>query len=116
MTIKEFSSSISTIISLALVLFVVGLLILLPLLVNNKINQEKENYKLLITSWEDPSFLSTEQEKHRLKTFLINSSFFKEIKFHHKDSAAKEAERDGDEIFSVFGESIYPHAFLGKIK
>ena len=49
MTIREFSSSISTITSLSLVLFVIGLISLFPMLINNEINDQKENYEISFT-------------------------------------------------------------------
>ena len=67
MTIREFSSSISTITSLSLVLFVIGLISLFPMLINNEINDQKENYEILITSFDHPNFLDLNAEKEKLE-------------------------------------------------
>ncbi len=115
MTIREVSSSISTITSLSLVLFIIGLISLFPMLINNEINDQKENYEILITSFDHPNFLDLNTEKEKLEKYLKNSDFFKDLKFYHKDTAAKNLEKNGESIYNTFKENPLPHAFKAKI-
>lgn len=92
------SSYISVIVSIALVLFMVGILGLILLKSNNVANHFKEKVAITLFLKDDVSFKDIE----KLQKNLTKSDFTKRIRYVSKKQAAKEYSKDIGEDFLTF--------------
>ena len=103
------SSKLSTIISLSLVLFIVGLLSLVVITQNNVSNRMKESivFTIMLKNYSDSFHNELEQSKRmEFENYLNNTPYFrKDVIFKHKDSAFSELKKDLGEDFSSVLES-----------
>jgi len=105
---KNSSSGTSTIISLSLVLFVVGLLAFLLINANKVSNKMKESivFTIMLKNNSESVINEIEQNKREeFENYLENTPYFKKVKFKHKDSAFSELKKDLGEDFSSVLES-----------
>lgn len=102
------SSGASTIISLSLVLFVVGLLAFVLINANKVSNKMKESivFTIMLKNHSDSTHNEIEHNKREeFKNYLENTPYFKKVIFNHKDSAFLELKKDLGEDFSSVLES-----------
>ena len=105
---KNSSSGASTIISLSLVLFVVGLLAFLLINANKVSNKMKESivFTIMLKNNSESVINEIEQNKRtEFENYLENTPYFKKVKFTHRDSAFSELKKDLGEDFSSVLES-----------
>ena len=84
------SSKLSTIISLSLVLFVVGLLSFVLINANKVSNKMKESivFTIMLKNNSDSTHNEIEHNKRtEFKNYLENTPFFKKVTFNHKDKS-----------------------------
>ena len=102
------SSGTSTIISLSLVLFVVGLLAFVLINTNKVSNKMKGKYCIYYNVEKHSDNIHNEIEHNKraeFKNYLENTPYFKKVTFNHKDSAFSELKKDLGEDFSSVLES-----------
>ena len=105
---KGFSSGASTIISLSLVLFVVGLLAFV--LINAKKVSDKMKESIVFTimlqnNSENESVEISENKRLEFWNYLKNTPYFKDVKFTNKDEAFENLKKDLGDDFSNILES-----------
>ena len=106
------STSISILLSLSLVIFIVGIILLSRIIINNSIDREKENFVMTIQLNEvsSPELFLIEKEKFR--KYLIRSGFFKKVYFTDKQEIAKNLNLEENFLeYCTDKESPIPHEF-----
>ena len=102
------SSSATTIISLSLVLFVVGLLSFVLINTNKVSNKMKESIVFTIMLKNNSESIYDEIDLNKrieFENYLENTPYFKKVTFKHKDSAFSELKEDLGKDFSSVLES-----------
>ena len=102
------SSSATTIISLSLVLFVVGLLSFVLINTNKVSNKMKESIVFTIMLKNNSESIHDEIDLNKrieFENYLENTPYFKKVTFKHKDSAFSELKKDLGKDFSSVLES-----------
>ena len=102
------SSGVSTVISLSLVLFVVGLLAFVLLNSSKVSNKIKESIVFTIMLKNNTNSVNDNTEKQKRTEFeyyLKNTMYFKKVEFIHKDTAFSNLKKDLGEDFSSVLES-----------
>ncbi len=96
------SSGVTTIISLSLVLFVVGLLSFIVLNTNKVEDKMKESivFTIMIHNEDGESYEIYQNKKIEFESFLKSSEYFKEVQFIDKETAFKNLQEDLGEDFS----------------
>ena len=94
-TKKGSSSGISIIISLSLVLFVVGLLAFVLINANKVSNKMKESIQFTIMLQDN-----SDEIKSEFESYLVNSTYFKEVVYTDKETAYENLKKDLGEDFS----------------
>lgn len=96
------SSGITTIISLSLVLFVVGLLSFILLNTDKVEDKMKESivFTIMIHNEDGESYEIYQNKKIEFESFLKSSEYFKEVRFIDKETAFKNLQEDLGEDFS----------------
>jgi len=96
------SSGITTIISLSLVLFVVGLLSFILLNTDKVEDKMKESivFTIMIHNEDGESYEIYQNKKMEFESFLKSSEYFKEVRFIDKETAFKNLQEDLGEDFS----------------
>ena len=96
------SSGITTIISLSLVLFVVGLLSFILLNTDKVEDKMKESivFTIMIHNEDGESYEIYQNKKMEFESFLKSSEYFKEVLFIDKETAFKNLQEDLGEDFS----------------
>ena len=99
---NDSSSGITTIISLSLVLFVVGLLSFILLNTDKVEDKMKESivFTIMIHNEDGESSEIYQNKKIEFESFLKSSEYFKEVKFIDKETAFKNLQEDLGEDFS----------------
>ena len=132
---QKSTSSISIIVSLSLVLFIIGTIILLLINANNVSNKIKESIAFTITlknadknglDFNENQGLSDEEEsikeeiekkrRFEFEIYLKSSEYFKEITFIDKKAATKKLIEDlGEDFENILGFSPLNHSFDAKV-
>ena len=96
------SSGVTTIISLSLVLFVVGLLSFIVLNTDKVEDKMKESivFTIMIHNEDGESYEIYQNKKIEFESFLKSSEYFKEVQFIDKETAFKNLQEDLGEDFS----------------
>ncbi|MBT6807907.1 MAG: cell division protein FtsX [Flavobacteriales bacterium] len=99
---NDSSSGITTIISLSLVLFVVGLLSFILLNTDKVEDKMKESivFTIMIHNEDGESSEIYQNKKIEFESFLKSSEYFKEVKFIDKETSFKNLQEDLGEDFS----------------
>jgi len=114
-------SSISTIISLSLVLFVVGILALVLIntkQISNTIKEEGIVFSMMLHDNNDSiSKEMVRKQRSEFKNYLDGSSYFLDIKFIDKEIAYKELQEDmGEDFSSVLDINPLPDSYDAHVK
>ncbi len=108
---KVYSSSVSTIISLSLVLFVIGLLSFVLINAKKVSNKMKESIVFSIML-NDKNEINEHEQRNEFKNYLESSGYFKKVIFIHKDTATKNLQKDlGEDFSSILDSSPLLHSF-----
>ena len=108
---KVYSSSVSTIISLSLVLFVIGLLSFVLINAKKVSNKMKESIVFSIML-NDKNEINEHEQRNEFKNYLESSGYFKKVIFIHKDTATKNMQKDiGEDFSSILDSSPLLHSF-----
>ena len=106
------STSISILLSLSLVVFIVGIILLSRIIISNSIDREKENFVLTIQLNEISNQEIFQKEKKKFRNYLMKSDFFKNVYFTDKKEIANSLDLDEDFLeYCKDGESPIPHEF-----
>lgn len=112
-TNQGISPSISTIISLSLVLFVIGLLSFVLINTSKVSNKMKESivFSIMLKDIDHNNEMSNQKHIKEFQNYLKSSSYFKEVIFIHKDTATKKLQEDlGEEFSDILGGSPLLHS------
>ena len=113
-------SSISTIISLSLVLFVVGILSLVLINAKQISNEIKENIIVSIMLHDSNDDVSIEiilKQRSEFKNYLEGSDYFLNVEFIDKEIAYKELQKDmGEDFSSVLKINPLPDSYDAHVK
>ena len=106
------SNSISILLSLSLVVFIVGIILLSRLIINNSLDREKENFVMTIQLNDMSSHELFLKEKEKLNKYLTRSGFFKKVYFSDKQDIVKNLELEENFLeYCTNGKSPIPHEF-----